>query len=196
MECRMSLRVPTLLYRFASTRRRSGALGRRGEALVGFAIVAPVFLTLMLGVMEVGFDLFVQGSLDAAVKQAARSVQTGTFTGYAGETSSAFANVAVCPFLGGWLSCSQIRVGVAPVATGDTYYNNTSTLTLAAADAGAICTGQAGKPMLIQVWYLGPTFVGLLIPSLTTTYNGSVYHITSVSAGFVNEYGIVGQSGC
>jgi Flp pilus assembly protein TadG len=169
---------------------------RSGAAVIEFAIAAPVFVALLLGIMEVGFDLLVQGSLDSAIKQAARSVQTGAKTGYSGETSSAFAIDAVCPFLGGWLSCAQVVVGIAAVPTGSTYYNNPATLTLDTAAAGAICTGAGGQTMLIQAWYLGPTIVGGLIPSFTTRYNGSVYHITSVAAGFVNEYGIVGQSGC
>jgi Flp pilus assembly protein TadG len=170
--------------------------GRRGVAALEFAIAAPVFATLMLGVMEIGFDLFVQGTLDAAVKQAARSVQTGTVQGSSGESSAQFAAAAVCPVLSGWLTCSQVVVGVAPVPSGSTYYGNpaTLTLTLAAAASGAICTGVGGQMMLIQAWYLGPTIVGALIPSLATTYNGSLFHVTSVSAGFLNEYFVGGQT--
>lgn len=177
-----------------AVRGRSPMRGRRGAAALEFAFVAPLFVLLLLGVMEVGFDLFVQRTLNVAVQQAARSVQTGAVQGVSGETSATFATAAVCPVLGSALTCSQVVVGVAPVATDSTYYTNTSTLTLAAAAGGAICTGVGGRMMLIQAWYLGPTIVGMLIPSFATTYNGAVYHITSASAGFVNEYFAGGQS--
>jgi len=194
MEWEMWRNFDTITHRLA---RRWAMRGRCGTVMVEFAIAAPLFVALIVGVVETGFDLFVQGSLDTAVKQAARSVQIGTVQGYAGETSNAFASAAVCPALPAWLSCSQVVVGVAPVS-GDTYYGNPAALTLAAADkgntAGAICTGQGGQTMLIQAWYKGPTIVGALIPSFSTTYNGAVYHITSASAGFVNEYFNGGQS--
>jgi Flp pilus assembly protein TadG len=171
-------------------------LGRRGAAALEFAILALPFVILILGVMEVAFDLFVQGSLDAAVNQAARSVQTGAVQGSSGESSKQFAAAAVCPALGAWLSCSQIVVGIKPVPSGSNYYNNpaTLTLTLAAAAGGAICTGVGGQMVLIQAWYLGPTLAGGLIPYFSTKYNGSVVHVTSASAAFVNEYFTGGQT--
>ncbi len=169
-------------------------LGRRGAAALEFAIVALPFITLILGVMEVAFDLFVQGTLDAAVDQAARSVQTGAVQGSSGESSKQFAAAAVCPALGAWLSCSQIVVGIEPVPSGSNYFTNPATLTLAGAAGGAICTGVGGQMVLIQAWYLGPTIAGGLIPYFSTKYNGSVVHVTSASAAFVNEYFTGGQT--
>jgi hypothetical protein len=48
--------------------------------------------------------------------------------------------------------------------------------------------------MLLTAWYVGPTFLGALIPSFSTTYNGSTVHISSASAGFINETFSGGQS--
>jgi hypothetical protein len=42
--------------------------------------------------------------------------------------------------------------------------------------------------MVLKAWYDGPTFVGLLVPSFTKTWNGTIVHETSATAGFVNEY--------
>jgi hypothetical protein len=169
-------------------------LSRRGAVALEFAIVVLPFITLVLGVMEIGFDLFVQGTLDAAVNQAARSVQTGAVHGSSGETSAQFAAAAMCAALGNGLSCARIVVGIEPVPNGHTYYGNPASLTLAGAASGAICTGVGGQVMLIQAWYLGPTLAGALIPYFSTTYNGSLVHITSASAAFVNEYFTGGQT--
>ena len=45
---------------------------RRGAALVEFAIIAPVFLTLVLGTIELGNALRVSNTLSAAVRQGGR----------------------------------------------------------------------------------------------------------------------------
>jgi Flp pilus assembly protein TadG len=169
---------------------------RRGAAVLEFALVALPFLVLMLGVMEVGYDLFVQVALDAAVENAARNVKTGSVTGYSGETSAQFAAAAVCPGMSGLFSCSLLVVGVQHIASGYNYYSNPSPMTIAnaASASGSVCTGTGGELMLIQAWYTGPTFAGLLIPGFATTYNGSKVHLTTASAGFVNEYFSGGQT--
>ena len=194
MEWQMSLKIARLWRQVPAAGGRSLKRSRSGAVALEFAIVALPFVTLVLGVMELGFDLFVQGTLDAAVKQVARSVQVGAVQGSSGESSAQFAAAVVCPALGSSLSCSQIVVGVRPVPSGYNYYNNPSSLTLAGAAGGAICTGVGGQMMLIQTWYLGPTFVGTLIPYFSTKYNGSMVHITSASAGFLNEYFTGGQT--
>jgi Flp pilus assembly protein TadG len=161
-----------------------------------FAFVAIPFFTLVLGVMELGYDLFVQAALNYAVASAARSVQVGSTQGTAGESSAALAASAVCPAVSGLLSCSNIVVGVRPLPAGSDYYSagNALTLSNAASGGGAVCTGSAGQMMLLTAWYTGPSFVGALIPSFSTTYGGSLIHLTSASTGFVNEDFVGGQS--
>ena len=53
---------------------------QRGIAAVEFALIAPVFMTLLLGTMDVGHTLYVQALLQGSVQKAARdsSLQTGT----------------------------------------------------------------------------------------------------------------------
>ncbi len=194
MKRRMSLRFAALRHRLVGASGRLSLGNRSGTMALEFAIAAPLFVTLILGTMEIGFDLFVQGSLDAAVKQAARSVQTGAVKGSSGESSAQFAAAAVCPVLGGWLRCSQVVVAVGPVPSGYTYYTNPAAATLTGAANGAICTGVGGQMMLLQTWYLGPTIVGALIPAFSVMYNGSASHVTKASAGFLNEYFVGGQT--
>jgi Flp pilus assembly protein TadG len=48
------------------------ARDRRGVTAVEFAILAPVMLTLMMGLMELGYQAYVQATLTGAVQKAGR----------------------------------------------------------------------------------------------------------------------------
>jgi hypothetical protein len=171
---------------------------RRGSVSLEFAMLAVPLLIMTLGVMEIAYDLYVQAALDNAVQTAARSVQVGA-TQTTGESSALLVQNAVCPNLHELLDCGQLIVGVLPVPPGHDYFTAPPpqgqlnppyfTIPMAAASSanGAICTGSGGQMMLLQAWYIGPTFVGGLVPSFATTYNGTLQHITASSAGFVDE---------
>lgn len=176
-------------------RRRRGLWGdRRCTTSLELAIIATPFFAMLLGLMDAGYDLFVQAELDSAVNLAARGVQVGTITGRSGETSAQLAAAAVCPNLKRLLNCSLLTVGVIHVPTD--YYQDQNPLTFSSASStgGSVCTGVGGQLMLLQAWYAGPTFVGRLIPAFSTAYNNTRVHFTSSSAGFVNEYFSGGQS--
>jgi Flp pilus assembly protein TadG len=177
-----------------------GKRARRASVSVEFAILSVPLTALVLGTMELGYALFVQEVLDYAVETAARSVQVGLATGKSGENSAAFIAASVCPNLNGLLDCTQnqLIVGVAPVSAGSNYYTNSNIITMAnAASAGGhICTGTGTEMMQLSAWYVGPSFVGMIVPSFTTTYNGSFVHITASSASFVNENFGAGEAGC
>ena len=55
---------------------RHFASDRRGVTVVEFAVVAPVMLLMMFGLMELTFQAYVQSTLDGAVNAAARSATT------------------------------------------------------------------------------------------------------------------------
>lgn len=177
--------------------RRGWLRQRRAATSMEFAIISIPLFVLTMGTMELGFDLYTQEVMDNAVEIAARSVQVGGKTGVSKEKSAQFVADAVCPALGKLLNCNQVVVGVGPIPSGEDYYTNTSTITLANATSqnGSICTGKAGQMMQIQAWYIGPSFVGMLVPSFTTVYQGALTHITQAGASFVNE-GFAGGQGC
>ncbi len=173
----------------------------RGATSLEFAICGVAFLCMTLGLMDVGYDLFIQAELDTATEMAARTVQVGGVTGTTGQTSAQLAAAAVCPNLHGLLNCSLVIVSVAPLTTGDySVASNYQSISGAAgsggygATGGSNNTGCAGQMMLLQAWYVGPTFVGRLIPAFSQTYFGKSSHITASSAGFVNEYFAGGQA--
>jgi Flp pilus assembly protein TadG len=60
----MQRRIPSLCQRTETT--------RRGAAVVEFAVVVPVFVTLMLGVIELGISIDASQKLHTTVRQAGR----------------------------------------------------------------------------------------------------------------------------
>lgn len=184
-----------------------------------FAILAVPFFAMMLGLMEMGYDLFTQAVLNTVVEESARQIQVGNVIGQANETSAELANAVVCPNLRGLLECQNLTVGVLPlpqtvnangVPTGvqKDYYTARDLINYTAAagttnngvtTGGQICTGTAGQLMLLAAWYNGPTFVGQLIPLFGSVVNingaSKRVHVTYATAGFVNEYFSGGQ-GC
>lgn len=180
--------------------------GRRGNAALEFAILAAPLFTLALGTMEAGYDFFVQASLDNAVHVAARGVQVGATAGSAsGAAAASWVASAVCPALGGLLDCGQLYVNVTyiPSGAGENYYTymsaNPPSLAAMTSSSNSICTGSAGKLMLLQAYYLSPTFLGMLVPawSQASPLNSRLrVHVTYAATGFVNEYYTGGETGC
>ena len=175
-------------------RRRGLWADRRCTTSLELAIIAAPFFAMLLGLMDAGYDLFVQAELDTAVNMAARGVQVGSVTGTKGETSAQLAAAAVCPNLRGLLNCSLLTVGVIHIPTDYYQDQNPLTFTSASSTGGSVCTGTGGQLMLLQAWYQGPTFVGRLIPGFSQAYGNKRVHFTSSSAGFVDEYFSGGQS--
>jgi len=70
----------------------------RGSAITEFALVAPVFLMLVLGVFDVGQMLYGKVLLNGAVQQAARS---STLEGADTEKADAMVHKIVSPILPG-----------------------------------------------------------------------------------------------
>lgn len=73
--------------------RTLGSLGRDSRAVtaVEFAVVAPVMLMIIFGLLELAFQAFAQGTLDGAVNEGARG---GTIEINAGSQSGLDARVA------------------------------------------------------------------------------------------------------
>jgi Flp pilus assembly protein TadG len=178
---------------------------RRGTTALEFAIVVTPLLVLVLGAMEIGYDFFVDMSLDNAVHTAARSVQIGTSVRQSNQTIAQFMQASVCPNLGSLLDCANLYVSVVSVPSGSGQNYRTYlaahplSLTSITSATNVICTGVAGQMMLLQAYYLSPTFLGLLVPgfSVWSPVNpGQRVHATYAAAGFINEYFSGGETGC
>ncbi len=79
----------TLIDLFSNGRR-----GRRGVVAVEFALILPVFLYLLIGILEVSLLLFTTTVVDGAVQDAARRIRTGQAQ-LSGDTFADFQN-ALC----------------------------------------------------------------------------------------------------
>jgi Flp pilus assembly protein TadG len=176
---------------------RIRSLGRRSSVSLEFSIVAVAFLILAFGAMELGYDYFVQAALDSALNVAARGVQVGTLQDEGG--GSKFIQKAVCPALGTLLECGNLYVSVTDITRqqqlgGPTDYynflNDNLNPTLEMTLSDPVDTGCKFDLMLVQAYYLGPTFLGTLVPGFATTSplnSNQLVHISYSTAGFVNE---------
>jgi TadE-like protein len=89
-------------------RSRPSAPERRGAVLVEFAIVAPIFFLLVLGIFEFGRGMMVQALLTSAAQQGARA---GSLTN--AQTSDVTAAVNGCLAPGG-ISGASVTVTPSP----------------------------------------------------------------------------------
>jgi hypothetical protein len=177
--------------------------GDRSAVSMELGIIAIPFFTMFLGVMEISYDLFVQATLDNATEVAARSVQVGATVGTAGQSNTAFVTGNVCPNLGPLLDCSLLVVAVFPIPTGFNYWtaplqSQLQEGVIGSTNVNGTCTGietgVGGQMMVLKAWYNGPTFLGSLVPYFSTNMNNQIVHVTTSTAGFVNEYFTGGQA--
>jgi len=81
-----------------------------GVSAIEFVFVAPVVFLIMGVIIETGFMLFVESSLQASVENASRAVRTGS--AQMGGLSSANFKTNICNDMGAIASCSNIVVYV------------------------------------------------------------------------------------
>lgn len=90
------------LLDFAGYKRRS----QRGSLAVEFALLAPGFLILLLGIIESGVMLFNSIIMEGAAQEAARQVRTGSVQNSA-DPEAAFKTL-LCDNLYGVMSCTDL----------------------------------------------------------------------------------------
>lgn len=150
-------------------------------------MAVPLFL-FFLGVMEVGFDIYTQQALDSTSAAISRMVSTGQ----ASSSDANFVQDYVCPALSPLLPCTSqsLRVSLTCLPGTSGYYGAVGNAAMPGANT--INSGSKGQFMLLQLWYIGPTFLGNLVPGFVT--KGSYNHITYSASGFVNELFTGGQT--
>src|SRR5258708_14056434 len=78
--------------------------GRRGSAALEFALIAPVFFILLLGIVENGVIYFASATLQYATDNAARYIRTGQ--AQAASTTQAQLRTRICNDIAPMLSCN------------------------------------------------------------------------------------------
>jgi len=161
------IRVPTLLVRLIPALRRFGH-DRRGAAAVEFALVAPIFLVLLSGIIENGLIIFTQSALDNATRDAARMIMLGT------TSESAFANT-IASEVGSLVPSSDIRYNVQ---SGGNFQSLDTTLKTDANGSiiNKFSPGVRDQAVLVRVGYNRPfifplygSFMGLKSQLLVST---------------------------
>ena len=171
------------------------------EAALEFAILALPMFTFILLVFEVSYDLYTQEALDAGLHQAVRALQTGRAQNMLNGND--FVNRYMCPSMGGLLECStHVYVKVQKIL----FTNNQDFYTVPNGATGQIplsgnavnlsgygsmnfCNSAPGQVTLVSAIYLGPTFLGGLLPGLFSVHSpsGSLVHATLSTTGLVTE---------
>lgn len=92
----------------------------RGAAAVEFALVVPILLVLVLGIVDFGRLLFIANSLTAAVREGGRELATLPTLADATRRAAIQARVVAAfqPFGGPALTPAQVVLSTAPDASG------------------------------------------------------------------------------
>ncbi len=148
---------------------------RRGTTALEFAIVGPVFIVMLLMVLEFGIQLAVDLALSYGAGAAARYAVTGAVTGTSGSKGSNSTNDAtirnvIVSSTGSLLNPSRVVVSA-------TSYSNPSSY---AAGSGSTSgsNGYSGSVVVYSITYTQPFLTGL--PALVSSGATSVTHQATV----------------
>jgi len=156
-------------------------------AAVEFAMVAPVFLAMMLGILQITLIYFAKETLETVTESAARGVLTGQVQS-AGMTQAQF-KAAVCASVPALFNCNGLMIDLQPATSLASINTNEPSLSF---DAGGNVTnpwqfnpGASGNIMVLRVMYQWPLFTGPLGLSLANLSNGNLLIMST--AVFKNE---------
>jgi len=173
-------------WRVKATIRPSCPRDIAGATAVEFALIAPLMLSILLGILQVAVVWFAKTELFSGTQAAARLVLTGQTTSTY-NTQAKFLS-ALCGNLPVIFQCSDIMINLAPQASISSV--NTGTPTLTYNSSGAVTnsfsynTGGYGDVMVLQVMYQFPVIAAPLF-NFSTQANGNLLLIATVV--FQNE---------
>jgi Flp pilus assembly protein TadG len=151
---------------------RTFRASRRASAAIEFAIIAPIFVGLLISVLETGIFFLAQNTLQAAAVQVGRVILTGQAQ-TSGLTQSGFANDA-CPSIQALFACANLMVDVqsyssfsgAVVSTPALTYNAQGNVT----NHWNYSPGTAGQIVVVRLMYQWPIITGpfaFIVPNLS-----------------------------
>jgi Flp pilus assembly protein TadG len=143
---------------------RFGAL--RGQSMIEFVLVAPLYFLLTFAVIDFGRMFFVQMSVQQAVQEAARYASTGQHLPDPNNPGQNLTRVA------------SITQEVEQAAVGA----NVTSVQISSVAGGAGSAGGPSDTVTVSV----TTNLALMTPMVATFFPGGVYTFTS-SATFKNE---------
>lgn len=146
----------------------------KGNVMVEYALVAPMFFLTLIGMFEVSALFFVQTSLEAAVFQASRFGRTGDTV--AGQTQEETMREIISDLTYNILDPSRLHIRIAPVA-------DFSSANVEAIDQDSIDFGGPEEPVVYTVTYDWPMITQLVMTALGSNED---YQLTASSV-IMNE---------
>ncbi len=141
---------------------------RAGNAYVEFAIVGPLFLLLVCGVLENSLLLFAQATLDNGTRVASRLIQLGK------ASSSSTFSTQLCTSVGSLIPCGSLQFRVQSSSVG--FSSMSSTLTTDGSgnmQNTGYSPGTTQQYVLVQVGYKRNFFIPW-IGSIVSTTNSNL----------------------
>jgi Flp pilus assembly protein TadG len=167
----------------------------RASAAIEFAMIAPVFFILLMGIIENGLIYFAGSTLQYATDNAARYIRTGQAS--AAAMSQAQFRTKICGDIAPMLACdSNLQIDVQTFTT----YSNANFTTPTDSSGNLKSTlnnyqiGTACSVVLVRAFYTWKVLTPVLSPFLTNLTTG--YHLISATAAFRNEPFTSAVSGC
>lgn len=169
-------------------RRRRGFFANEDAATaVEFALVAPPFLALLVGIIQTFLVFFASQLLETVVNQSSRLILTGQVQS-ANMNQSTFAQ-QVCGQVAILFNCSGLMIDVQTYSAFCSANTGTPSLTFNAqgnvTNTWNYNPGTAGQIVVVRVMYQWPVFGGPLGFTLANLPNGN--RLIMASAAFQNE---------
>jgi Flp pilus assembly protein TadG len=162
---------------------------RDGATAVEFALIGPVFLALLIAVLQVGIVFFAEQALQSAAVAASRLVLTGQAQS-SSMTQAQFLN-AICPSVRSLFTCSNIMVDVQNYNSFSSSNYSTPTLTYDGqgnvTNQWSFSPGAAGSIVVVRFIYQWPVIGGPLGFAISNLPNGKRL-MMGVSAFRVEPY--------
>jgi Flp pilus assembly protein TadG len=151
----------------------------RGTAAIEFGLIGVIFVLFICVFLELGLTLFMQTTLDRAVRKEARLIRIGSIT--ISQQSTFLANI--CSDMLGLVNCSALQLNVA---SGSSFASLTSANSLNSQNQMAnvgFNPGGSASDVIVQVGYSRPAFTP--IAAQVFGKNGQVFIRSSIA--FQNE---------
>ncbi len=147
---------------------------RSGATAVEFAMITPIFLALLIAILQVGTAFFAEQALQSAAVAASRVVLTGQAQS-SSMTQAQFLN-AICPRVQALFTCSGLMVDVQNYASFSASNYSKPSLTYDAqgnvTNQWSFAPGTAGSIVVVRFIYQWPVIGGPLGFSLSNLPNG------------------------
>jgi len=185
----------TLAARFRRLRRRLKADGSKGSAAIEFAMVAPIFFVLLLGIFEAAIMFFSQAALQNAVTDMARMQRTGQVSS-AGMDQATF-RTNICNKVSPLIACDgNLQIDVESFSS---YGALTIPPALNSSNAldpslNNYSIGGACDVVLVRAFYTWPVATPVLNWFLVNMAGNK--HLVTATAAFRNEPFTTSTGGC